>query len=1501
MLVLILLLSYFLLVKSSGIPIEINSGTCESNGYVEATKDQCQYWYSKINYPPPSVDFSYANQDWIPGCSTDHSQTLFNNNGGNKECGFSNHNCICWQPSDLIKSEGKCNKYIEFSSECETMAQSLGLTFSTASHPSWESIYAMGCFMSAPNYWSSTSAQDGGLSAYAVYFNPYPNTIDCGRNNHNCICRTSCTEHLVIPEGTVTFTDSYEGCTTLKTVSFPSSLTHIGERVFKETGLTSVVLPEGLETIGKSLFEECESLESISFPSTLETIPEEFCNSCSALTTLTFAEGLKYIEGDTFNECPLLEEITFPDSLETIGEAAFKDSGLKRVYNLQGVSYETDQGDDNTFPCLANGFEFARHGQYPLDYKKYVALDGNIAEDSTQSISANNVSPAKQESDCAAACFTYRSASGVSPKGFLVQRSDNDYNGRCYCSFIHSSDVASDRWSDAGTYDSFDLVCEDEPECNEPETTVYITAHEGNYCENQLRGINEGTGDDEIKDGYSYGIEGDWKGSVDKCYQRCITELKLSGFYIHEEWMNFGCMCATDDCTERGIGSGKQVSYTLSDAPSTDKPSEKKCRLGECMSGKYLLGGRCESCEAGKRQINAEDVYQMTAAWVCDNRDASYTMTGASDDETGIEQCKDVCRSRGEPGFMFKKSDESCKCILGSCESGFGYSGIDRYMISTPACETCPNGYFQDQSGQTSCSECAKGKYSDQSGQTSCSECPAGFHQDAVAQSSCKECGEGKFTATVTSSICQTCPNGFDSGPGASSCFNPDDCVNSVCGNGGCTDGLGSYMCNCYPGWEKDADGNCNVDIDYCLENEDTACQTPDGDFGVCSDGNVSFSCDCSSTDYEGENCNIWIDDCAGVVCGWSMHGCGDLNRDYECYCNDGTTSSYCEEPPDPCDDIDCGYYGSCDGGICTCTQGHSGSRCDIPPAPPDPCDGVNCGYYGSCNSATGACDCESGYSGTPCTFVDRCSPNPCENYVQCHTIDNDYRCECLPGYNGKDCDNDIDECVGKDCGHGTCIDEVDGFKCECKAGYVTTTGYCDTDEDNCPGKDCGHGTCKDELDGFRCECDNGYTGAACDENPYDCPTDACSGNGYCTDGLNDYNCTCNLGWFGKDCESNINYCEDVDCMNGECIDKISSFECNCDAGWGIGSAGKCTVDIDGCADSPCKNGGECTDLVGGFECECATGWEGGTCEVNPNNCGGIDCGPGTCVDGLSAYTCDCGSSGYEGDHCELNKNDCLLGSCNSHGTCNDGVNSFTCSCHDGWEGDHCELSVDDCPSTPCSGHGTCVDEHKGYRCECTTGFTGDLCDYEVNNCVGISCGEGICKNKPGGYDCECTLGWALKDGKCTENIDDCFVEGVGLIDCGDGVCQDGVNEYTCKCSLGFSGDHCETNIDECTPDPCENGDCTDGINDFTCACEGGWFGKRCDQECLVDSDCDYKCSKGKCVAYSFFGDFKFYMLGIWCVIAFVLVFLASLKSVHKRVVDFNKSEPEFNGRQRYR
>lgn len=57
------------------------------------------------------------------------------------------------------------------------------------------------------------------------------------------------------------------------------------------------------------------------------------------------------------------------------------------------------------------------------------------------------------------------------------------------------------------------------------------------------------------------------------------------------------------------------------------------------------------------------------------------------------------------------------------------------------------------------------------------------------------------------------------------------------------------------------------------------------------------------------------------------------------------------------------------------------------------------------------------------------------------------------------------------------------------------------------------------------------------------------------------------------------------------------------------------------------------------------------------------------------------------------------------------------------------------------------------------------------------------------------------------------------------------LRSFLCKkCAPGWTGVYCETNIDDCRPDPCLNaGICQDRLNDFECICPLYYHGHRCE------------------------------------------------------------------------
>ena len=117
--------------------------------------------------------------------------------------------------------------------------------------------------------------------------------------------------------------------------------------------------------------------------------------------------------------------------------------------------------------------------------------------------------------------------------------------------------------------------------------------------------------------------------------------------------------------------------------------------------------------------------------------------------------------------------------------------------------------------------------------------------------------------------------------------------------------------------------------------------------------------------------------------------------------------------------------------------------------------------------------------------------------------------------------------------------------------------------------------------------------------------------------------------------------------------------------------------------------------------------------------------------------------------------------------------------------------------------------------------YTGMYNIVTMNLTVTVFCEESF-----GGSDCtQCAPEFT---GPNCDMTDHCF----GLNCSGNGECSmDGMGTIHCICEPGFTGELCQTNIDDCEGVNCTgNSQCVDGVNSFSCECTAGFSGPLCSE-----------------------------------------------------------------------
>lgn len=213
-----------------------------------------------------------------------------------------------------------------------------------------------------------------------------------------------CSGEITIPESIyvdgVTYTvrdiyfEAFSGCTKLTSVIIPNSIESISHYAFSGcTNLTSVTIPNSVERIYDNAFSDCSSLTSVTIGKSVQYIGHQAFYNCTNLkeihiskiatwceihfircddcitsnplyyahnlylngeliTDLVIPEGVDYIKAYAFNGCSCLKSVIILSSVKIIEEHAFDDCSDLRSVTIPGNITDIGIGAFNGCPSL---------------------------------------------------------------------------------------------------------------------------------------------------------------------------------------------------------------------------------------------------------------------------------------------------------------------------------------------------------------------------------------------------------------------------------------------------------------------------------------------------------------------------------------------------------------------------------------------------------------------------------------------------------------------------------------------------------------------------------------------------------------------------------------------------------------------------------------------------------------------------------------------------------------------------------------------------------------------------------------------------------------------------------------------------------------------------------------------------------------------------------------------------------------------------------------------
>ena len=162
----------------------------------------------------------------------------------------------------------------------------------------------------------------------------FENSILYDKNNNKIIAAlpTGFYNDLTIKNGIKEIQNfAFDGCKSLTSIIFPSTLTKIGINSFYSSGLTSIIFNENIETINSRAFMSCYKLKEVNLVEIKIKILKFGIFQFSKLETVYLPRQLKKMEGLVFQNTPLKNIFCYSNNPPDIEDFS---SSFATIYNV---------------------------------------------------------------------------------------------------------------------------------------------------------------------------------------------------------------------------------------------------------------------------------------------------------------------------------------------------------------------------------------------------------------------------------------------------------------------------------------------------------------------------------------------------------------------------------------------------------------------------------------------------------------------------------------------------------------------------------------------------------------------------------------------------------------------------------------------------------------------------------------------------------------------------------------------------------------------------------------------------------------------------------------------------------------------------------------------------------------------------------------------------------------------------------------------------------------